>query len=151
MVIDLEVYYDLNDRISTHVNDKRMQKSKSAHQNHRRGHQNSKNDIWRYRRLLTLDDLSVPRKGHDIIISVQTMDITPRRAHPQWHAQRPIDVHITSKKKTHKKTPSSQVTGVETLWTQISLTWPWKQVTGQTKVMAGTILRFSGKMQIFKD
>ena len=32
MVIDLEVYYDLNDRISTHVNDKRMQKSKSAHQ-----------------------------------------------------------------------------------------------------------------------
>ena len=32
MVIDLEEYYDLNDRISTHVNDKRMQKSKSAHQ-----------------------------------------------------------------------------------------------------------------------
>ena len=32
MVIDLKVYYDLNDQISTHVNDKRMQKSKSAHQ-----------------------------------------------------------------------------------------------------------------------
>ena len=32
MVIGLEVYYDLNDRISTHVNAKRMQKSKSAHQ-----------------------------------------------------------------------------------------------------------------------
>ena len=32
MVIDLEVYYDLNNRISTHVNDKRMQKSKSEHQ-----------------------------------------------------------------------------------------------------------------------
>ena len=32
MVIDLEVYYDLNDRISTHVNAKRMQKSKSAQQ-----------------------------------------------------------------------------------------------------------------------
>ena len=110
MVIDLKVYYDLNDQISTHVNDKRMQKSKSAHQNHRRGHQNSKNDIWRYRRSLTLDILSVPRKGHDIIISVQTMDITPRRAHPRWHAQRPIDVHITS-----KKTPSSQVIGVKTL------------------------------------
>ena len=31
MVIDLEVYYDLNDRISTHVNAKPMQKSKSAH------------------------------------------------------------------------------------------------------------------------
>ena len=30
-VIDLEVYYGLNDRISTHVNDKQMQKSKSAH------------------------------------------------------------------------------------------------------------------------
>ena len=103
MVIDPEVCYDLNGRISTHVNDKRMQKSKSAHQNHRRGHQNSKNDIWRYRRSLTLDDLSVPRKGHDIIISVQTMDITPRRAHPRWHAQRPIDVHITSKKKNTKK------------------------------------------------
>ena len=37
MVIDPEVCYDLNGRISTHVNDKRMQKSKSAHQNHRRG------------------------------------------------------------------------------------------------------------------
>ena len=32
MVIDLEEYYDLNDRISTHVNHKRMQKSKPAHQ-----------------------------------------------------------------------------------------------------------------------
>ena len=32
MVIDLEEYYDLNDRISTHVNDKRVQKPKSAHQ-----------------------------------------------------------------------------------------------------------------------
>ena len=32
MVIGLEVYYDLNDRISTPVNDKRMQKSKSVHQ-----------------------------------------------------------------------------------------------------------------------
>ena len=32
MVIDLEIYYDLNERISTHVNAKRMQKTKSAHQ-----------------------------------------------------------------------------------------------------------------------
>ena len=32
MVINLEEYYNLNDRISTHVNDKRIQKSKSAHQ-----------------------------------------------------------------------------------------------------------------------
>ena len=85
--------------------------------NHRRGHQNSKNDIWRYRRSFTLDDLNVPRKGHDIIISVQTMDITLRRAHPRWHAQHPIDVHITSKKKkTSTKTSSSQGTGVETPW-----------------------------------
>ena len=112
MVIDLVVYYDLNNRISTHVNAKRMQKSKSAHQNHRRGHQNPKNDIWRYRRSLTLDDLSVPRKGHDIIISVQTMDITPRRA----HCTSTMTCTTSYRCAYHQqKTPSSQVTGVETL------------------------------------
>ena len=146
MVIDLEVYYDLNERISTHVNAKRMQKIEISASNHRRGHQNSKNGIWHYQRSLTLYDLSVPRKGHYIIISVQTMDITPRRAHPWWHAQHPIDVHITSKNRLVRKLQASKRNEM-----QISLTWPWKQVTGQTKVMTGTILRFSGKMQFFKD
>ena len=146
MVIDLEVYYDFNERISTHVNDKRMQKSKSAHQITVGGIKTRKMayDVieghWRW------IDLSVPRKGHDIIISVQTMDITPRRAHPWWHAQHPTDVHITSKNRQVRK-----LQALKRCRTQISLTWPWKQVIGQTKVMAGTILWVSGKMQNFKD
>ena len=147
MVIDPEVWPDFD--TCKWQTDAKIEISAS---NHRRRHQNSKNDMWRYRRSFTLDDLSVPRKGHDIIISVQTMDITLRRAHPRWRAQHPIDVHITSKKKQQQQ--KRQVRKLQALkhhGTQISLTWPWKQVTSQTKVMAGTILRFSGKMQIFKD
>ena len=113
-------------------------KSEICASNHRREHQNSKivyDVIKGHCRRLTSVYLG------KVTMSVQTMDVTP----PQ------LSMCISP-----AKMPSSQVTGIEMLRKQISLTWPWKQVIGQTKVMLGTIWRFfyedleTGKMLFFK-
>ena len=104
MVNYLEVYCDFRGLISTHINGKWMQNTKSAHQITVGGHQNSKivYDVIKGNcRRLTSVYLG------KVTMSVQTMDVTPSQ----------LSMCISA-----AKMPSSQVTGIEMLRKQISLT-----------------------------
>ena len=96
---------DLNDLISTHMNDKWLSNTKSAHQT-TPGVQNSKNDIWCHQRSLTSVDLG------KVAITVQIMDVTSQHL-SMWIS--PVEIPKFASYMRRNATER-----------KLRLTWPWK-------------------------